>query len=645
MVAPDRRLQPADAALAKRKLTAILSADVHGYSRLMGADEAGTHAALTAYRGVIAEAIARHDGRIVGTAGDSVLGDFPSVVGALNAAVEIQRALAARNAGLPADRRLEFRIGINVGDVIVDGEDIFGDGVNVAARVQALAAPGGIAISGAVYDQVRNKLDLNFRDRGSHRVKNIAAPVRVYGVPLEGVATRRTTRLVRGVWIGMIAAGLAVLLPAVLLTIWPGGWPQWRGADRAPGGHTEATATAVRAPTEPVAGARPTIAVLPFVNQSDDPEQDYFSAGVTEDIISALGRFSSLSVMSWNAVAPYKGRTVAPGQLSHELGIRYVADGSVRRSADRIRVTIQLTDAKRGVLLWSERYDRSVDDIFALQDDITRQIVSTLAIRVTNLEQERATAKPTDNLSAYDYYLRARQSFRQFTRPSNLRAQEQLEKAIELDREYADAYAALAWTHSKSAEMGWTEWPDRELARAHDLAQAALRLDPSNQLGHILLAIVDTYHQEYDHALEELDRATAANPNQAGNDAERGWVLLAGGRTNDAVTALEDAVRFDPTPTPNTFSNLAMAYYLQRRDDAAIKTAERGVGRYPNHVMFYIALAAAYADAGQSDAAASAAAEVRRLHPFFEVGSFGQFFRNQGDRERLATALRQAGLG
>lgn len=389
-------MNPVDATLAKRKLTAILSADVHGYSRLMGVDEAGTHATLTTYRGVIAGAIARHDGRIVGTAGDSVLGDFPSVVGALNAAVEIQRALAGHNAGLPADRRLEFRIGINVGDVIVDGEDIFGDGVNVAARVQALAAPGGIAISGAVYDQVRNKLDLAFRDRGSHRAKNIAEPVRVYGVPLEGAARRRTARLARGHWIGVIAAGLAVLLLVPLLTIWPGR-TLWYRTDPA---------------TESVLGARPTIAVLPFANQSQDPEQDYLSEGITEDIIAALGRFSSLTVLSWNAVAPYKGQTVAPEQLSHDLGARYVADGSVRRADDRIRVTIQLTDAKRGVLLWSERYDRSVQDLFALQDDITREIVSALAIRVTYLEQERAFAKPTDNLTAYDYYLQARQSLR-----------------------------------------------------------------------------------------------------------------------------------------------------------------------------------------------------------------------------------------
>ena len=423
------------------------------------------------------------------------------------------------------------------------------------------------------------------------------------------------------------------------------GRPGWHRAERAaPSPRSEAGTTAEPVPADRVFGFRPTIAVLPFDNQSRDPEQDYFSEGITEDIISALGRFSSLTVMSWNAVAPYKGQTVTPAQLSRNLGVRYVADGSVRRSADRIRVTVQLTDAMRGALLWSERYDRSVADIFALQDDITRQIVSALAIRVTYLEQERAFAKPTDNLSAYDYYLRARQHLRQFTRPSNLLAQELLEKAIELDREYADAYAALAWTHSKSAEMGWTERPDRELARAHELAQAALRVDPANALGHILLAIVFSYHQDYDHALEELDRASAANPNQVGNNAERGWVQLVGGRTDAAIASLEDAVRFDPSPTPNTFSNLSMAYYLQHRDEDAIRTAERGVARYPNHVMFYIALAAAYADARQLDAAARAVAGLRRLHPFFKVETFGQFFRNQSDRERFAVALRKAGL-
>jgi adenylate cyclase len=322
---------------------------------------------------------------------------------------------------------------------------------------------------------------------------------------------------------------------------------------------------------------RASVAVLPFANQSESKD-DYFSDGLTEDLISALGRFSGLSVLSWNAVAPYRNQVVTPEQLAQELGVRYAIDGSVRRADDRLRVTTRLTDAERGTLLWSERYDRAVDDVFAVQDDISRQIASALALRVTNLEQDRAADKPTENLTAYDYYLRARQQFRQFTRSGNLRARELLERAIDLDHEYADAYAALAWTHAKAAEMGWAEWPERELEHAHHLAQAALRIDASNQLAHILLALVYSYQQDYELALGELDRATEANPNHAGNHAERGWVLLVGGRSGEAVTALEEALRFDPSPTPNTFSNLAIAYYLQDRHDDAVRTAQSGVG-------------------------------------------------------------------
>ena len=644
MVAPDRRLKPVDTALAKRKLAAVLCADVEGYSRLMGADEAGTHATLTAYRVVIAESIAEHGGRIVGTAGDSVMADFPSVVEALRAAVEIQKEFAERNAELPAERRLRFRIGINLGDVIVDGEDIFGDGVNVAARVQALAEPGGIAISGAVYDQVRNKLDLGFRDRGAHRVKNIAEPVRVYGVLPESRAMRRLTRVGRSFWYVAISAGAAVMLLAGALTVWLG-WPATQRGDRAePSSLTEAGTTGDLAKANSELASTPTIAVLPFDNQGGDPEQDYFSEGITEDIISALGRFSSLLVMSWDAVAPYKGETVTPEQLTQDLNVRYVVDGSVRRAGDQLRITTRRADAKRGVLLWSERYDRAVDDVFAVQDDITRQVVSALAIRVTYLEQKRAFGKPTDNLNAYDYYLRARQHFRQFARSANLLAREQLEKAIELDPDYADAYAALAWTQTKSAEMGWTEWPDRALERAHDLAQAAVRLDPSNQLAHILLAIVYTYHHNYDLALEELDRAIEANPNHAGNHAERGWVLLLGGRSRDAITALEEALRFDPSPTPNTFSNLAMAYYLRGRYDDAVAILEGAVGRHPHHVPLHIALAASYAEAGRTDDAVRSAAEVRRLHPFFEADLYGEAFRDPAERDRIRASLRKAGL-
>jgi adenylate cyclase len=465
---------------------------------------------------------------------------------------------------------------------------------------------------------------------GAQNVKNIAEPVRVYRIhrdPAAALASRQARRRRR--W--ALNAAAAALILAGSLGIWYG-IPLLKPAIERMTGE----------PAMPVTD-RASIAVLPFANQSEG-EDDYFSDGLTEDLISALGRFSGLSVMSWNAVASYRNQVVRPEELARELGVRYVVDGSVRRADDRLRVTTRLTDAERGTLLWSERYDRAVDDVFAVQDDISRQIVSALALRVTNLEQERAAKKPTENLTAYDYYLRARQHFRQFTRSGNLLAREFLEKAIDLDHEYADAYAALAWTHTKAAEMGWAEWPERELARADELAQAALRIDASNQLAHILLALVYSYRQNYDLALDELDRATQANPNHAGNHAERGWVLLVGGRSGEAVTALEEALRFDPSPTPNTYSNLAVAYYLQGRHDDAVTTAQSGVGRYPHHISLYIILAAAYAESGQLDAAARAADELRRLHPFFEVESFGHYFRNPADRERFHQSLRKGGL-
>jgi TolB-like protein/class 3 adenylate cyclase len=621
----------AEPAVAKRKLAIVLSADVKAFSRLMEADEEGTLQTLKAYRAAIDALILRRAGRLVGTAGDSVLAEFASPVEAARCAAEIQDQLARRNAALPPDRRLEFRIGINLGDVIVEGADLFGNGINIAARLQALADPGGIFISGGIYDQIKTSVTFGYEFLGAQNVKNIAEPVRVYrvhrdpGAALKSRAARRRRRFA-------LNAVATALIFAGALGIWQGIPLLVPAIER----FTEASRAV------PVTD-RASIAVLPFANQSER-DDDYFSDGLTEDLIAALGRFSSLSVMSWNAVARYKNDAVRPEQLTRDLAVRYAVDGSVRRAGDRLRVTARLTDAERGTLLWSERYDRGVDDVFAVQDDISRQIVSALALQVTNLEQERAVRKPTDNLNAYDYYLRARQHFRQFTRSGNLLAREFLGKAIDLDHEYADAYAALAWTHTKAAEMGWAEWPDRDLARGHELAQAAVRLDPSSQLAHIVLAIVFTYHQNHELALEELDRAIEANPNHAGNHAERGWVLLLAGRAADAITALEEAVRFDPSPTPNTFSNLAIAYYLQGRYDDAIVTLEGAIGRHPQHSPLHIALTVAYAEAGRLDDAARAAAEVRRLQPFFEVDLYGEVFRDPAERDRIRSSLRKAGL-
>ena len=623
----------AESAATKRKLAAILSADVKGFSSLMEVDEEGTLRTLKSYRASIDALISSHDGRLVGTAGDSVLAEFASPVEAARCAVEVQEELAKRNADVLRDRRLEFRIGVNLGDVIVEGTDLFGDGVNIAARLQALADPGGIFVSGGIYDQIKTKLPFGYEFLGKQRVKNIVEPVRVYRLqrePADVLKTRGAQRQRR--W--SFAAIAAALIVAAGSVIWPALPPLPTVLGRLTGS---------LGPTLPVP-AQASIAVLPFANQSDDQAGDYFSDGITEDLITALGRFSNLGVLSWNAVAAYKDRAVTLEQLARDLPVRYVVDGSVRRSGDRIRVTARLSDAGRGTLLWSERYDEPANDIFAVQDNITRRVVGTLATRLTYLEQERASAKATDNLNAYDYYLRGRQSFRRFTRPANFQAQELFEKAIELDANYADAYAALAGTHTKTAEMGWTEWPHQALERAHDLAQAALHLDPSNELAHVVLAIFYSYQRQYELAFVELDHATEANPNYTGHYAERGWVLLLAGRWDEAIKALEEALRYDPNPTPNTFNNLATAYYFRERHDEAIVTLEGAIGRYPRHVPLYIVLAAAYAEAGRRGDALRAAANVRRLHPFFEAGLYGEAFRDPADRERIREDLRKAGL-
>jgi adenylate cyclase len=617
-------------AAAKRKLAAILSADVRGFSRLMEADEEGTLRTLKSHRESIDALIAGHDGRIVGTAGDSVLAEFASPVEAARCAVEVQAELAKRNADLPRSRRLEFRIGINLGDVVVEGTELYGDGVNVAARLQALADPGGVFVSGGVYDQIKTKLPFGYDFLGAQRVKNIAEPVRVYRLHHDPAAALRSRAARRRRRWSLVVAGLALILAAAV-GIWQAMPLLGPAIDRITGSSRMLPAS-----------GRASIAVLPLANHSNGA-YDYFSDGLTEDLISALGRFSSLSVMSWNAVAPYKNQTVSPEALARDLSIRYVVDGSVRRSGNEIRVTARLSDAEHGTLLWSERYDEPAGDIFAVQDSITRRVVGTLAARVSHLEQERALAKATASLDAYDYFLRGRHSFRRFTRSANFKAQEMFERAIELDHDYADAYAALAHTYSKAAEMGWIE-PEMALARSHHLAQAALRLDPSDELAHVLLALFHAYHREYDNALAELEFATEANPNDPGHYADRGWVLVLTGQWDRAMEVLEAGLRDDPNPPPNAFNNLGMAHYFRGHYDAAIVTIETSVGRHPQHVPLHIALTAAYAGAGRMEDAMRAAAAVRRLHPFFETALYGEAFRDPADRERIREDLRKAGL-
>ena len=452
-----------------RKLAAIMSADVVGYSRLMGEDEAATLGTLTAYREVFAQLIAQHQGRVVDTAGDSVLAMFDSVVEVVQCATEVQRTLQARNQTLPAARRMVFRVGVNLGDVIehADGS-IYGDGVNIAARLQALAEPGGICLSGTAYDHIKNKLPLDFDALGEKSVKNIAEPVRVYRVrsAAEGAAhlprpNRSAMSRVLRKW--RLAVAAALVVGAGALGVWQ---YAYRGGT-SPAQVVAGTAPALQLPD------RPSIAVLPFVNMSGDKEQEYFSDGMTEDLITGLSKRSGLFVIARNSVFLYKGRPVAPEQVSRELGVRYVLEGSVRKAGNRVRITAQLIDATTGYHLWAENYDGELENIFALQDRITRQIVAALAPKLTAGEQSRSMRQETNSIEAYDFVLRGVALYYEFRKESNAMARQLFERAIALDPRYAKAYVWLSWTHFVDWDWQWTEGPSRSgrAGRGHRVCQ------------------------------------------------------------------------------------------------------------------------------------------------------------------------------
>ena len=440
----------------KRKLTAILSADVKGYSRLMGADEEATVRTLQAYKEVMASSIQHHRGRVVGTAGDSVLAEFASVVDTVQCAVEIQQVLRAKNAMLSETRRMEFRIGINLGDVIEEGDTIYGDGVNIAARLEGLAEPGGICISESAYQQIENKLPLRYDYLGEHEVKNIAKPVRVYKAQIESEAVARKPLEVAS------KEKMAFPLPD-----------------------------------------KPSIAVLPFVNMSRDPEQEYFSDGITEEIITVLSKVPNLFVIAHHSTFTYKGKPVTVKQVSEELGVRYVVEGSVQKSGDKVRITAQLIDALSGHHLWAERYDRDLKDIFALQDEITMKVITALQVELTAGEMAGRIAKGTRNLDAFIKYMVASELFNRLTKEGNAQARKILEEAIALDPEYSRLYMGLAITHIYDVWFGKTESPEQSLARAFELAQKAISLDDSNAAAYSVLGQVYGMKRQHDKAIAE----------------------------------------------------------------------------------------------------------------------------------------------
>jgi TolB-like protein/class 3 adenylate cyclase len=622
----------------KRKLAAILHADVVGFSRLMGEDEAGTHRALGELRRAVDPLIAAYGGRIVGTAGDSLLADFSSVVDALNCAVEMQRASRGINDAIAPERRLELRIGINLGDVIVDGDDIFGDGVNIAARLEALAEPGTVCISQTVYDQVRNKLDLHYRPLGSHRVKNIAEPVRAYAVGLPA-AVPRPRRARRPV--ATIAAAAALVAALIAWVFYAGAGRELLGRGAAP----KPVEVASLATPAHLAGL-PSVAVLPFKNLSGDASQDYFSDGITEDVIAALGRFSNLLVIAKSASFPFKGSNASPAEIGRLLDARYLLEGSVRRAGDRIRVNPELTEAATGRHVWSETYDAEVNDIFAVQDDITRRVVGAVAVKLTRFERERILTKPTENLAAYEDLLRGREFLSHVSHDKNDEAAALFQRAIDLDPNYAAAYAALGGSHFEAVVSGWTEFRQEELDQAETLAQKALALDPTTTSAYRLLAFINMYKRRYDLALGQIDGALEINPSDVDSYQTRGNILVWAGRATEALPWLESALRFDRSHAL-TVQSLCWAYYFLGRYNEAVEAGDRALARSPGRspqMITHPFLAAAYAEMGRNQDAEGERAIITRLSPFFDARIFAAQFGTQEARDHLFEGLKKAGF-
>ena len=501
----------------ERRLAAILSADVKGYSRLIREDEEATIRTLTAYREVMASLIQQRRGRVVDSPGDNLLAEFGSVVDAVQCAVEIQRALNARNEELPVGRRMEFRIGINLGDVVVEGERLYGDGVNVAARLEELAVPGGICISGTAFDQVEGKLSLGYEDLGEQTVKNSEKPVRIYRVRLEPEAAGTVIRAKRAGarrWIAAAAVAVVVLGGAAIWNFYL--------QPRAP--RIEPVSLKKLAFPLP---EKPSIAVLPFTNMSDDPKQEYFSDGITEDIITDLSKISGLFVIARNSSFTYKGKSVMVQRVGRELGVRYVLEGSVRKAAGRVRVTAQLVDAKTGSHLWAERYDRNLKNIFAVQDEITKKIVAALDVKLKREEAARDFRRMASNAEAYDYLLRGRRFLHRSTKEGNTLARAMFDKAVKLDPRWAAGWTFLAWTHAQDVRFRWSEDARESLQEAEDLAQTALALDDSFPGTFSLLGDLHLIKREHGRAITLGRKAVALAPNSSAYKAllDRPWVI------------------------------------------------------------------------------------------------------------------------
>ena len=594
----------------ERRLSAILAADVAGYSRLMGLDEVGTARVLREHRAVSDALVTKHGGRIVKTTGDGVLLEFPSVVDAVECAVAVQAVMAERNDGIPQDRRMLFRIGINLGDILIQGDDILGDGVNIAARLEGIAEPGGICISASAYEQVRGKVEVEFADLGEQSLKNIARPVRAYAVVRDQIDEGAK-------------AGRSQLAPSTTEPPLP-----WQD------------------PKPPPLPNMPSIAVLPFQNMSGDPEQEYFADGIVEDITTALSSFKSLFVIARNSSFTYKGRPVDVKQVGRELGVRYVLEGSVRKAGGRVRITGQLIEAATGAHLWAEKFDRSLEDVFEAQDQVTAAVVGMVLPKIQQVEIERAKQKPTASLDSYDFYLRGMALMNKYDFSNETRAF--FRKAYELDPEYAAAYANDAFVLLNQEAAFGKRLSVGERAEALRLAQTAAELanDDAHALARSAHALTYFGH-EYDRATAMVDKAVALNPNLSAAWHARGWIAILCCEPDRAIESFARSSRFNPNDRSRIAYWMGSSYALwqQGRYDEGCALATKAI-QFSSTPLSLTAFILNAVSAGRLDQARQAMKQLLTLAPHHRISDVYEtsLYRDANLLEKGVDCLRDAGL-
>ena len=579
-----------------RKLAAILYADVAGYSRLTGEDEDATHRKLSEYLDLISNSVQQHRGRVMHYAGDAVLAMFEAVLDALSCAVEVQKDLKTRNEHLPNERKVQFRIGVNLGDVIEDRGDIYGDGVNVAARLESLAYPGGICISATVYDTVGTRLPIAYESLGELSVKNIERPVRAYRVAL-GLESEQPTS--------------SHVTPAQF------------------------------------AFSRPAIAVLPFTNLSRDSDQEYFADGLTEDIITALADWRAFPVIARNSTFVYKGQSPRPSQLAADFGVRYVVEGSVRKSGNRLRVTAQLVDSTIDHHVWAARYDRELADVFDIQDELTEQIVATIEPEVERAEQRRATAKKRSSLDAWDCYQRGMAYLYKFTEEGNREARGWFREAMKLDSNYGQPFTGTALSHCRDISQVFTDSRERSLGEALEAARRGVELDDSDSTAHRVLGFAYSLLEDHDRAIAEPRRAITLNPSNAIAYGNLGYALGLAGMPKEGISYLEKGLQLNPRDPQNHISinSLALVHFSARQYEEAIKCARRAIAEHSDHPDAYCILALCLGYLGRETEARLALAECERLRPgFAQRRAAQQPFKNPGDQAHFQEGFRKAGL-